>query len=267
MPQAGSFLQGKRILVTRAKEQAESFSKQIEEQGGIAIEIPLIKIQAPKNTDIIEKTLQKINTYSWLVLTSINGVQYFFDFLNTYKITFSETGRPKIAVVGKKTLQALEQKGFSADLVPDDFVAEDLFEKLVERVDKSETVLLARGNLGRSLLPEKLGELGIKVDDLILYENVLNVGKQADLIHLLESRSLDIITFTSSSTVTNFVELLQGTTGWQKWLENIQIACIGPITEKTAIEAGINPQIVAAKYTVAGLLDAIVSKYRQEEPK
>jgi uroporphyrinogen-III synthase len=261
MPEVGSYLQGKRILVTRAKEQAESFSKKIEEHGGIAIEIPLIKIQTPKNTELIEKSLQKIYTYDWLVLTSVNGVHYFFDFLETYKIRFSETDRPKIAVVGKKTLQALEQKGFSADLIPDDFVAENLFEKLIERVNKSETILLARGNLGRSLLTEKLSEMGIKVDDLILYENVLNTEKQAELIHLLQSCSLDIITFTSSSTVTNFVELLQGTKGWQKWLENIQIACIGPITEKTAIEAGIQPQIVAKEYTVAGLLDAIVNTY------
>ncbi|HHW37621.1 MAG TPA: uroporphyrinogen-III synthase [Bacillales bacterium] len=265
MPQAGSYLQGKQILVTRAKEQAESFSKKIEEHGGIAIEIPLIKIQAPKNTDIIEKTLQKIHTYSWLVFTSMNGVQSFFDFLKNYNIAFSEADRPKIAVVGRKTLQALEQKGFSADLIPDEFVAEDLFEKMIEAVDKSETILLARGNLGRSLLPEKLRKMGIKVDDLILYENVLNTEKQAELIYLLESRSVDIITFTSSSTVTNFVELLKETSGWRNWLEHIQIACIGPITEKTAIQAGFNPQIVATEYTVAGLLEAIVSKYRQEE--
>lgn len=265
MPQAGSYLEGKRILVTRAKEQAESFSKKIAEYGGIAIEIPLIKIQAPANTELIDQTLQKLHTYDWIVFTSINGVQYFFDFLEKNKISLSEVNRPKIAVVGNKTLQALERKGFLADLIPDDFVAEDLFEKLIENVDKSESILLARGNLGRSLLPEKLGEMGIKVDDLIIYENVLNIEKQAELIHLLESRSLDIITFTSSSTVTNFVELLKGTAGWQKWLETIQIACIGPITEKTAIEAGMYPQIVAMEYTVAGLLDAIISKYRQEE--
>lgn len=265
MPSFGSYLQGKRILVTRAKEQAESFSKKIAEYGGIAIEIPLIKIQAPSNTDVIEKTLQKIHTYNWLIFTSVNGVHYFFDFIETYGITFSETNRPKIAVVGKKTLQALEQKGFSAELVPDDFVAEDLLEKLKKRVNNNEAILLARGNLGRSLLPEKLGEIGIQVDDLILYENVLNLEKQAELIHLLESRSVDIITFTSSSTVTNFVELLKGTAGWREWLHHIQIACIGPITEKTAIEAGITPQIVANEYTVAGLLDAIITKYWQEE--
>lgn len=265
MPQAGSYLQGKRILVTRAKEQAESFSKKIAEYGGIAIEIPLIKIQAPANTELIDQALQKINTYDWIVFTSVNGVHYFFDFIDKNKISLSENDRPKIAVVGKKTLQALERKGFSAELVPDDFVAEDLFEKLIEVVDKSETILLARGNLGRSLLPEKLGKMGIKVDDLIVYENVLNMEKQAELIHLLESHSLDIVTFTSSSTVTNFVELLKGTAGWRKWLNHIQIACIGPITEKTAIEAGLNPQIVANEYTVTGLLDAIVSKYRQEE--
>lgn len=263
MPRAGSNLQGKRILVTRAKEQAESFSKKIEDLGGIAIEIPLIKIQAPANTELIDQTLQKINTYDWIVFTSINGVHYFFDFLEKNNISFSEVDRPKIAVVGKKTLQALERKGFLADLIPDDFVAEDLFEKLIETVDKSETILLARGNLGRSLLPEKLSEMGIKVDDLILYENVLNIDKQVELIHLLETCSLDIITFTSSSTVTNFLELLQGTSDWQKWLENIQIACIGPITEKTAIEAGIIPQIVAKEYTVAGLLDAIVNFIQQ----
>lgn len=264
MPASGSLLEGKRILVTRAKEQAGSFSKRIAELGGIPIEIPLIKIQAPEKTEQIESTLKNIYTYNWLVFTSVNGVRYFFDFLEKYKIALVESNRPKIAVVGEKTLQALEQKGITADLIPDEFVAENLLEKMIERVSSNDSVLLARGNLARSFLPDKLHELGIKVDDLVIYETVLYKEKREELFNMLQSQSLDIITFTSSSTVTNFVELLQGTS-WQDLVADIKIACIGPITEKTAIEAGIKPHIVAKEYTIAGLLDAIIASYNKEE--
>lgn len=259
MPAISSILKGKRILVTRAKEQAASFSEKIAEHGGIPIEIPLIKIQPPKDMGQVERALQSIDTYDWLVFTSTNGVEYFFHFLDEFKISFSEAKRPKIAVVGKKTLQALEQKGMKADLVPAHFVAEDLLKKMMTELKAGESVLLARGNLARSLLPEKLDENGMKVEDLVIYETVLDIEKQAELLHLLESRSLDIITFASSSTVTNFIELLAGT-NWQEWMGSIQIACIGPITEKTALDAGLNVHIVAKNYTITGLLEAITTQ-------
>ncbi|HHY72814.1 MAG TPA: uroporphyrinogen-III synthase [Bacillus bacterium] len=261
MPASSSPLQGKRILVTRAKEQAVSFSEKIAELGGIPIEIPLIKIQPPKNTELIKRTLENILAYDWLVLTSVNGVHYFFDFLKKFNISFDKEASmwPKIAVVGKKTLEALEEKGYTADLIPEKFVAEDLLEKLVETVVAGETLLLARGNLGRLLLPEKLAEIGIKVDDLVIYETVLNMEKQMELLHLLKNHSIDMITFTSSSTVTNFVALLQGT-NWQDWMDDVQIVCIGPITENTALEAGIKVDIVAEEYTIAGLIDAIINR-------
>jgi len=263
MSPTSSVIQGKRILVTRAKEQAASFSEKISELGGIPIEIPLIKIQPPKNLEQIEQALADINRYDWLVFTSVNGVQYFFHFLEKYNICLQKGKQPKIAVVGKKTLQALEQRGITVDLIPEQFVAENLLEKLREKVTAGDSVLLARGNLARSLLPEKLREMGVHVNDLIIYETVLNYEKQAELKQLLKSRSLDIITFTSSSTVTNFVELLEGT-GWRDWLDHTQIVCIGPITEKTALEAGMNVDIVAKEYTIAGIIEAIINSNVRE---
>lgn len=260
MPATGSILEGKRILVTRPKDQAAAFSKKIAEHGGIPIEIPLIRIMPPQNLKEIERTIKAIFSFHWVVLTSVNGVHFFFHFLEKYNINFSQANRPKIAVVGKKTLEALKQKGVTADLVPDRFVAENLLEKLLEKASPGENILLARGNLARSFFSEKLIENGMHVQDLVIYDTVLNVDRRDDLLNLMKNHLIDIITFTSSSTVTNFVELLQET-NWQELLEDIQIACIGPITEKTAIDLGLKPQIIAKEFTIAGLLDAIVNHY------
>lgn len=263
---ASGLLQGQRILVTRAKEQATSFSKKIKELGGKPIEIPLIKIQAPQYTKKIEQTMQKLHTYNWIVFTSVNGVHYFFDYLQKFNAVIPELNRPRIAVVGIKTFHAIEKKGLKVDVIPKDFVAESLMDELAKRVKSDDKILLARGNLARSFLPEKLAELGIKVEDLVIYETVLNIERQVELFNLLESRSLDIITFTSSSTVTNFVELLEGT-AWKDYLESVQIACIGPITEQTAIDVGLTPQIVASDYTIAGLLEAIIHHVHKGGPR
>lgn len=254
-------LKGKRILVTRAKEQASSFSKKIQSLGGVPIEIPLIKIEAPSNTDQIEKTLINLHTYDWLVFTSVNGVHYFFQFLEQFDIPIKNTQeKPKIAVVGKKTLEALEKKGVKVDLIPDEFVAEDLLTKMLLQVKKGDNVLLARGNLARSLLPEKLKEAGARVNDLVVYETVVNMEARAELLEILKLRSCDLIAFTSSSTVTNFCSLLKGA-DIEALLKNIKIACIGPITEQTALESGLKVDIVAKEYTIDGLLEAIVRSF------
>lgn len=259
----GCSLQGKRILITRAKEQAKSFSRQVEELGGIPIGIPLIKFQCPIDTEIIESTLRNLHSYDWIVFTSVNGVQFFFDFLDIFNIDYSSFNRPQIAVVGKKTLEPLQEKGISVDLIPEQFVAESLIEEIAKKVSPNSRILLARGNLGRSILPEKLTELGMIVDDLFVYETVADIEKKQQLVDLIQSQSLDMITFTSSSTVTYFIELLAGIP-WRDYLKSVPIACIGPITEQTAVEVGIHPDIVALDYTIDGLVDSIVKFYIKE---
>ncbi|WP_102345375.1 uroporphyrinogen-III synthase [Bacillus sp. Marseille-P3661] len=253
------FLQGKRILVTRAKEQASSLSKKIKEHEGYPIEIPLIKFQAPANIEVVEKTLKNLASYDWVVLTSTNGVNYFFSYFEQFNIRLPETNRPQIAVVGKKTYQALENKGIKANLVPEAYVAESLFEEMKAVVRPNDKVLLARGNLARTFLLEQLKDLGIKTDDLVIYETVINKEEQTNLLKLLKNNLIDIITFTSSSTVTYFLDLLNGT-DWKEYIKDITFACIGPITENTALKAGIKPQIVATDYTIDGLVTAI-TKY------
>ncbi|WP_017755988.1 uroporphyrinogen-III synthase [Calidifontibacillus oryziterrae] len=259
----GGSLEGKRILVTRAKEQAKSFSGKIKELGGIPIEIPLIKFESIRNDENIKHYIDKIDSYDWLVFTSVNGVRFFFEYLDKNNNTFTSTNRPQIAVVGKKTLQPLQQRGIKVDLIPEEYVAEGLIEAMSNKVLPNSRILIARGNLGRSILPEKLTELGMIVDDWIVYETVIDYDKKSELLELLLTRSIDMITFTSSSTVTYFVDLLANSE-WRDFLKGVQIACIGPITERTAIEAGICPDVVAMDYTIEGLIDAIVKFYNSQ---
>jgi uroporphyrinogen-III synthase len=257
---AGS-LRGKRILVTRAAEQAESFSAKIRARGGQPVEIPVLAFRRPEDPSEIETALQYLQDYRWVVFTSANGVRYFFQILR--EAGFDYPVGVKTAVVGQKTFRALQKYGVNADLIPEQFVAESLLERLKSEVRSGDAVLMPRGNLARKKLSEELSEFGANVTDLVVYETVVNRDGGKTLNTLLKDRRLDMVTFTSSSTVKYFLELLEER-GGRKYLDDVKIACIGPITAKTANEHGLAPGIIADQYTVDGLLDAIEQFYGED---
>ncbi len=248
-------LHGKRILVTRGKDQAKEFSSKIARLGGIPVEIPLLTFQLPENKSEIVDKLSKINTYDWLIFTSTNGVEFFFQELTTSSISIV---LPKIAVVGKKTEDTLRKFGYQAEVVPSEFVAEGLIEALRPLISMGDRILLARGNLSRSVLPKELKSLGAYVDDLVMYENVADYKKKAELLELINRNELDVLTFTSPSTVQYFLESVEEIR-WGKFI----VACIGPITKKKLEDADIPVTICPSSYTIDGMLDELVCFYKE----
>ncbi|MCH1626598.1 uroporphyrinogen-III synthase [Fredinandcohnia quinoae] len=250
-------LLGKKILVTRGKKQATEFSSKIKYFGGIPIEVPLLTFQESKNAQKIKKEIEQIHAYDWLIFTSKNGVEFFFDFYEQYKSHSTDTLLPKIAVVGTQTEKTLVEKGYKPDLIPDEFVAEGLFESLKPYLKKESRIILARGNLSRPFLVDELSKLGHFVTDLIVYETVENQQEKDHLSTLLQKKDIDIITFTSPSTVTFFCRLLEDT-DWGEWVKDCIFAAIGPITLRAAELANIHIQISPKKYTIDDLLDEII---------
>ncbi len=252
-------LNGKIILVTRGKEQASDFSEKIRKAGGIPIEIPLLSFTYPNRaeTELLEE-IKKASSFDWLVFTSKNGVDFFFDLFE--KLPSQEQQLPQIAVVGTKTAEALLARGYKADIVPNEFVAEGLVDILKPYVNSNSRILLARGNLSRKILVHEFESIGAKVNDLIVYNTVANENMKEELVSNLPH--IDVVTFTSSSTVTYFLKLVDTKEDWEN-INKLVVACIGPIAKKTAIEAGLKVQICPSRYTTDNLLEEIVHYYNR----
>ncbi|MEN1935009.1 uroporphyrinogen-III synthase [Paenibacillus sp. 102] len=247
-------LAGKTVLITRAQHQAKQMSAAVKKEGGIPLEIPLLHIEGVSQKEF-QGVLQQLHTYDWVIFTSKNGVGFFLDGL-CQKIP----PNVRIAAVGVKTGQELEKRGYEVHFIPTAFVAETFAEEFVRELSGKEHILFPKGNLARDVIPIKLRELGVFLEELVVYETKTNDKKQQDLISALESGKVDAITFTSPSTVTSFVTLLEGT-NWREWIKKCTIACIGPITEQEAMRYFADV-IVPKEYTIEALIQCI-SKYNQ----
>ncbi|MCU5654095.1 uroporphyrinogen-III synthase [Bacillus mycoides] len=242
-------LAGKTVLITRAQHQAKQMSVAVKERSGIPLEIPLLRMEGTSHRQI-QHIAGQLHSYDWVIFTSKNGVAFFLDGLET-KIPLTI----KIAAVGVKTKLELEKRGYQVEFVPTAFVAETFAEEFLKELSGNERILFPKGNLARDVIPVKLREFGVFLDELIVYGTKVNVEKKQELITALKLGEVNIITFTSPSTVDSFVRLLEGT-NWREWTKKCTIACIGPITEK---EANLYfPHVIVPKeYTVEALLQCI----------
>ncbi|NUK30758.1 uroporphyrinogen-III synthase [Parageobacillus sp. VR-IP] len=240
-------LMGKTVLVTRGKEQAKTFSEKLRQAGATPIEIPLISISPSSKPETIAECVRHLANYDWLIFTSANGVKFFFPFVK------KETPLPKVAVVGKKTAAALKAYGVSPAVVPDEFVAEGVIEALKPLVKPRDRILLVKGNLARPVLRDALINMGADVTDLIAYETSMNESGKEQLLYLLRKRKLDVITFTSSSTVQSFMRMMEGE-DIASLLSGCVIACIGPVTKETAEKAGLSVHICPDQYTIDDMI-------------
>ncbi|WIY60468.1 uroporphyrinogen-III synthase [Bacillus arachidis] len=247
-------LAGKTVLITRAQHQAKQMSEAVNKQGGIPLEIPLLHIEGVSQQEF-QNVSQQLNTYDWVIFTSKNGVEFFLDGL--YKRIPSTV---RIAAVGVKTGLELKKRGYEVHFVPTDFVAEAFAKEFVRELNGTERILFPKGNLARDIIPNKLRKLGVFLEEFVVYETKANHEKRQDLIANLESGKIDIVTFTSPSTVTSFVKLLEGT-NWREWIKKCTIACIGPITAQEASRY-FSDVIVPKEYTVEALIQCI-STYNQ----
>ncbi len=251
---------GKTVIVTRARAQASALTKKLEAQGARVLEVPAIKIVPPADFAPLDKAIAEIDTYKWLILTSVNGVEYFFNRLQKAGKDSRALCGVKIAAIGSATAEALKSYGITADLIPSAYKAEELADALAEDTKAGDKLLLARAKVARNVLPERLRALGAQVDVVAAYETVTDCQNKEELLDALESGEASVVTFTSSSTVTNLLDVL----GDKKDLLNkVALAAIGPVTAETLEKNGLKPAISAAEYTIDGLMTAIEEYYKE----
>lgn len=255
---------GRRVLVTRARAQASELVERIDELGGEAVEFPVIRMQEPQDAAVraeLDEALRHVDRYDWIVFTSVNGVEHFFQRLLDLRIDIRSMHQARIAAVGPKTMEALERHGLIAEVLPEDYQADGLLSVLKPLIKPGEQVLLPRGDLSRSLLPDRLRSWGIEVTEAVTYENVISDEGAEEVIQMLRKGEIHIVTFTSSSTVTNLLEILQWHGGEDSIaaLGQARIACIGPVTADTARKRGLNVHYMADPSTLDGLIQAITA--------
>jgi len=259
---------GQRVLVTRARSQASELVAKIDELGGEAYEFPVIETKIPDDAlkvEAIRASLDRAEMYDWVVLTSVNGVEVFFRWLQRLRIDIRRFHRAKFAAVGPKTSETLAAYGIIADLLPESYQAEGLAEALDALLQPGQKALLPRGDLAREVLPEAMAARGVEATVVDIYDTVLSVPNDFWLPEMLANGEVHVITFTSSSTVVNLLEALRrlGLPNPAEALKNIEIACIGPITARTAEENGLNVTIVPEKSTIDGMVEALVARRRR----
>ena len=205
------------------------------------------------------QAIGKLTTYDWLIFTSVNGVEYFFKRLHSMKFDSRVLCNARIAAIGAQTAAKLREYGILADIVPLEFRAEGIIEALTGRIKKGMSILIPRALVARDILPEKLREMGATVDVVPVYRTLVGDTDGKVLAEKLSAGEIELVTFTSSSTVTNLLELL-GPQG-AELVKNAKVACIGPITAGTCLEHGITPDVIAEEYTIKGMIEAIVKLY------
>jgi uroporphyrinogen III methyltransferase/synthase len=251
---------GKRILITRAREQASDFVELLEAQGAEVVQLPLIEFAPPDTWKPLDRAIERLETYRWIIFTSANGVAAFFLRLQTLRQDARRLGAAKICAIGPATAQALERHSIIPDIVPSEFRAEGVIEAFKQYDLAGARVLLPRAAVARDLLPKELEERGAIVDVVPAYRTVRAEADREILKQLLLDRKIDLVTFTSSSTVTAFVELLE-TEDLKALVEGVRIACIGPITAATAEGFGVAVDITAKPYTIPALAESILQYY------
>lgn len=264
-------LRGVRVLVGRARHQAGALSAELRKQGASVIEIPFIEIRKPRSFKPLDSSLRNLHTYDWLILTSVNGVEAMWERMSRLGLSLDENrerhhsqrDRVRVAAIGPATKNAIEQRGTRVDVVPREYVAESVVRSLKSKV-KGKRVLLVRAKIARDVIPQELRRAGAQVDVVEAYETVVPRTSRTRLQQVMNNprRRPHIVTFTSSSTVKNFVELLgarQSSKSRAAQLHGIQAASIGPVTSATLRDFGLPAQIAAKEFTIPGLVSAILS--------
>ena len=249
---------GKTVLVTRARSQASKLTARLEQLGAKVIETPAIRLEAPADAyKALDEAIARLADYQWLIFTSANGVERFFDRLLAAGKDARALGYANLAAIGTATAEKLKQYGLVADVIPQEFRAEGIIEALKGKLPPHAKILLPRAQEAREILPEKLRELGAAVDVAPAYQTVCGDVDGEALREQLAGGVIDLVTFTSSSTVRNLIQIL----GSAAPLQTVKTACIGPVTADTARQNGVEPDMVADTYTIDGLVETIKQNF------
>jgi uroporphyrinogen III methyltransferase / synthase len=252
---------GKRIIVTRSRGQASVFAEMLIDRGATTIEFPTIDVVPPASWDELDSAIGMIEQFNWIIFTSANAVRFFMERLRGLGKDLRVLKGVNLCTVGPKTAEALETWGLRADLVPAEFKAEGVLAALGGLKVKGQKFLIPRAKVARELIPVKLTELGADVTVATAYENVKPVADLERVKKLLEDKKISVVTFTSSSTVHNFVEIL-GQKEYKTLLAGVIVACIGPVTAKTAEEYGMRTDVMPKDYTIPAFVEAMVDHFK-----
>ena len=253
---------GKGVVITRPERQADDLARLLEKEGAQVISFPAIKIISPRDWSSLDAALYKLESYNWIIFTSANGVQYFFERLLELNKDIRELKGIKICCIGPATAAQIIKKGIKVDLVPEEYISEGILQSFEGQDLQGQKILIPRAAQARDVLPEGLRKMGAVVDVAATYETVNSGRKKEEVLELLNENRIDIITFTSSSTVTNFLKIM----GKDFTLPSrVQVACIGPVTEATARKAGLSVDIRQEKYTMDELVQSLVLHFKSEQ--
>jgi uroporphyrinogen III methyltransferase/synthase len=251
---------GRGVVITRPEEQAAEFARLLSAEGARVILFPTIRIAPPASWEILDRAFESLGSYHWIIFTSANGVRHFFRRLR-------ETGRDvrdlkgiRICTIGPATAAAVEGMGIRVDIVPGEYISEGVV-RAFQGVDlEGKRVLLPRAQEARDVIPEGLTKLGASVDVVTVYSTVRSESRNEDLRPLLDAGKVDVITFTSPSTVNNFKEIMGGAA----LPETVRIACIGPVTAAAAKKQGFIVHIYQEEFTIPGMVEALMKYFAEK---
>jgi uroporphyrinogen III methyltransferase/synthase len=249
---------GKRIIVTRARQQASALVERLSALGAACLEFPTIRIEPPATWDGLDAAIDDLGSYHWLVFTSVNGVDPFFERLFNKGGDARTLAHLKTAVIGPATAERLINYGLKSDIVPQNYRAESVVAAFAKQDLKGKKILLPRAKEARPVLPVELTRMGAQVEEIPVYETVMDADSAQGIRNALTRGEVDLVTFTSSSTVTNFHQMLPEDQQ-QSLMQGVRTAAIGPITAQTARGLGFSVDIEAQTYTIDGLVDAILA--------
>ncbi len=248
---------GRRVVVTRARAQAGELSRKLEALGAEVFEFPSIEIKPPEDFGPLDEAIRNLDSFDWIVFTSVNGVEYFLKRLRHHDLDLRAVPRwAKVAAIGPATALKVEEAGLRVDVTPEEYKAEALIGVLMDDPLEGKKVLIPRAKVAREILPEKLREAGAEVMVPPAYESVPSAEGKERLKELLQNGEIDCVTFTASSTVENFARALDAEAA--QLLSGTSVACIGPITARAARDHGLRVDAEAEEYTIPGLIEAVV---------
>ncbi|HVF85394.1 MAG TPA: uroporphyrinogen-III C-methyltransferase [Abditibacteriaceae bacterium] len=249
-------LWGKNVVVTRAREQASSLVEELDFLGANVVQCPTIRVEDLDDYSVADNAICTLHDFDWVVFTSTNGVKKFWERLGCRGKDSRVLANAKVAAIGPATSEALRTCGIVADFVPESSISEDVARGLIELGVQNEKVLIARAQEGREVLEEALRGAGNHVEVAPLYRTVPDVSNADSVREMLHNGEIDWVSFTSSSTVKNFVEAI-GADTISSTRNSFRVAVIGPVTEQTARDHGLVPDVVAANADVKSLAQAI----------
>lgn len=250
-------LHGRRILVTRAAEQAAEFTEQLRQRGAVVVECPTIQLVPPESWTAVDAAIQDLSSFNWLILTSVNGVRFFFTRLQELGHDIHDLQHCKVCAVGPKTAEALLELGITPALVPEQFTGEGVVTAFKEVDLQGRRILFPKADGARDLIPQQLRSRGAAVVDPVVYRTIIPQSLPDTARQALEQHQLDAVVFSSPSTARNLTALVGGITRLEEMVHGVAVASIGPVTTKACRELGLNVEIEPIDATLDKLLSEL----------